>query len=85
MPTTPTELIVRGAAPEDVSVSVFEEVVLTATSPKVRALALIVNSAAGGDAPVPLRVTVLAPPPEELQEIVMVPLAAPASVGLKLT
>jgi hypothetical protein len=48
-------------------------------------LALIVNCAAGGDAPVPLRFTVLVLPVDELVEIVRVPLAAPATVGLKLT
>jgi hypothetical protein len=78
-------LIINAAVPEEVSVRVLVEVVLTATLPNASVLALKVSCADGADAPVPLRSTVIVPPVEELVEIVMAPLAAPVTVGSKLT
>jgi hypothetical protein len=78
-------LIIRAAVPEDVRVSVWVEVVFMVTLPKASVLALIVNCGVGAAVPVPLRVTVLVGPLDELLEMVMIPLAAPATVGSKLT
>jgi hypothetical protein len=76
--------MVSAAVPDEVSVNVFVVLVFTATSPNASVLALKVSCADGGDAPIPLRFTLIVLPVEELVEIVTAPLAAPATVGLKL-
>ncbi len=85
MPPEATELTVNAAVPDEVRVSVLVEAVLSVTLPKARLLALSVNCGVAAAVPVPLRLTMLLLPPEELLEIVMLPLAAPATVGSKLT
>ena len=77
---------VTGAVPAEVNVSVLVEVVLTVTSPKASVLALRVSRGdVWAEAPVPLRVTIAVLLVDELLETVMVPFAAPATVGTKLT
>ena len=78
-------MTVSGALPEDVNVSVLVEVVFTGTLPKSRLAALTVNSGLALCVPVPLSVTVVVLPLAELLEMVMVPLAVPATLGSKLT
>jgi hypothetical protein len=78
-----TEFNLRAAVPDEVRVSVLVEVVWSVTLPKASVLALKISRGVGAAVPVPLRVTMLVTPPDELLEIVMVPLTATA--GLKLT
>ena len=85
VPASITECTVRAAVPEEVSINVFVDVVFTVTLPKARLPALRFNCGVGAAVPVPLRVTALVPPLEELLETVMVPPAAPVAVGSKLT
>jgi hypothetical protein len=85
VPARPTELTVTAAVPDEVKVRVLVEVVFSVTLPKARVLALTVNCGVAAAVPVPLRLTRLVPPLEELLVIVMAPLAAPATVGSKLT
>ena len=85
VPASITECTVSAALPEEVSVRVFVDVVFTVTLPNARLPALRVSCGVGAAVPVPLRVTVLVPPLEELLETVMVPLAAPITVGSKVT
>ena len=82
VPARVVELTVNAAVPEEVSVRVCVALVLSVSLPKARVLELKVNC---GEVPVPLRVTVLVAPLDELLAMVMVPLAAPATVGSKLT
>lgn len=82
VPTRVAELTVSAAVPEDVKVSVFVDAVLTVSLPKANVLALRVSC---GEVPVPLRATVLVLPLDELLEMVIVPVAAPVTVGSKLT
>ena len=82
VPASVAELTVTGAVPEEVSVSVWVEVEFSTTLPNAIVPVLMVNR---GEVPVPLRATVDVPPLEELLEMVMVPLAAPAVVGLNFT
>ena len=84
-PASVTEFTFRGAVPEDVRVSAFVEVVLTVTLPKASVLALKLSCEVGAAFPVPLRVTALVEPVDELLDMVMVPLSVPDAVGLKLT
>ena len=82
VPVKVAELTVTAAVPEDVNVSVFVEVVLSVSLPNASVVAL---RASCGEVPVPLRATVLVLPLKELLEMVIVPLAAPATVGSKVT
>lgn len=82
VPESVAELTVTAAVPEAVSVSVWDDVVFTGTLPNAKVLELTVNC---DEMPVPLKVTFAVLPLEELLEIATVPLAAPATVGLKLT
>jgi hypothetical protein len=70
------ESTLTAAVPKEVRISGFVEAVFKFTLPKASLLALKVNSAVFAAAPVPLRLTVLALPLEELLEILKVPLAA---------
>ena len=78
-------MTVRAAVPDELKVRVLVEVVFSVTEPKATLLALNVSCGVAAAVPVPLRLTMLVPSPEELLEIVMLPLAAPATVGSKLT
>ena len=82
VPASVAELTVTAAVPEEVRISDWVEGVFRFTLPKAREPALTVSC---GAIPVPLRLTVLVLPLVELLEIVIVPLAAPAAVGSKLT
>jgi hypothetical protein len=84
-PTGVAELTVSAAVPDEVKVRVLVEVVFRVTEPKARVLALTVSCGVAAAVPVPLRLTMLVLPPEELLEMAMLPLAAPATVGSKLT
>jgi hypothetical protein len=81
-PATVTAETVTGAVPDEFRVSVCVDVAFNATLPKASVLAL---RASWAEVPVPLRLTVAVLPVDELLETVMVPLAAPATVGTKLT
>ena len=85
VPVRVAELIVTAVVPEEVNVSVCVEVVLIGSFPKASVPALRVNCGVDAVAPVPLSVTVLVLPIDELLETVMVPVAAPVTVGSKLT
>jgi hypothetical protein len=85
VPAGVAELTVRAAVPDEVRVRVLVEVVFSVTEPKARVLALTVSCGVAAAVPVPLKVTMLVVPPEESLEIVILPLAAPATVGSKLT
>ena len=82
VPAKVAELTVTAAVPEEVNVRVCVALVLSGSLPKASAPALKVSC---GAVPVPLRATVLVLPLDELLEMVIVPLAAPAAVGSKLT
>ena len=82
VPASVAELTVTAAVPEDVRFNDWVKMVFKFELPKARELVLTVNC---DDTPVPLRLTVLVLPLVELLEIVIVPLAAPAAVGSKLT
>jgi len=81
-PVIVTEFTVRAALPDDVRLRVLVEEVLRFTLPKSRVDEPTVNAAA---VPVPVRLTMVVLPEEELLEMVMVPPAAPMTVGSKLT
>jgi hypothetical protein len=74
------EFTVTGEVPVDVSVNVCVVAVFTATLPKLRLPAPIVNWGFAA-VPVPLSATNAVPPVVELLEIVICPLAVPAVVG----
>ena len=84
-PARAAELTVRAAVPDEVKVRVLVEAVFSVTDPKARVLALTVNCGVGAAVPVPVKLILLVLPPDELLKIVMVPFAAPATVGSKLT
>jgi hypothetical protein len=81
-PVMAAELIVTGAVPVDVNVSDCVVAVFTVTLPKLKVAALTVNCGLGAAVLVPLRVTRLVLPPDELLPIVIWPLAVPVVVGL---
>ena len=85
VPARVAELTVTAAVPEEVNVSVCVEVVLSVSLPKARVLELRFNCGLGAVTPVPLSVTALVAPLDELLLMVMVPVAAPVVVGSKLT
>jgi hypothetical protein len=84
VPVRVPELIVRGAVPEEVTVSerAFEEP--SATLPKLSVLALRVMRAALAT-PVPVRLTTEVAPVVELLTTVNLPVRPPTVVGLKVT
>ena len=82
VPVIDAPLMVTGAVPDEVSVTGWLTVVPTGSSPKLTLLALSVNC---GVVPVPVRLTMAVLPLDELLEMVIAPLAAPATVGSKLT
>ena len=83
-PETFMELTTRAAVPDEVSVSVLVAPVFTFTLPKLMELALSVRVEVAAGVPVPLRAITSVLPPELLLYTVIVPLAPPAAVGLKL-
>ena len=76
---------VTGAVPVDVSFKANVMDVPTGSLPKFRVVALRVITGLAGCVPVPLSATVWVVPLEELLAMVMLPLAAPATLGSKLT
>lgn len=85
LPATVTELTVSAALPDEVNVSALVELVFSETLPKSILAALNVSFGLAICSPVPLSATVVVLPLPELLEIVMVPLAVPATVGSRLT
>lgn len=77
-------LTVTGDAPVDVRVTDSVSAVPTGSLPKLTLLVLKVRTGFALS-PVPLRLTVNVLPVDELLEMVIVPLAAPATVGSNLT
>jgi hypothetical protein len=84
-PEIAAELTVRGEVPVDVSTRGNDFAVFTVTLPKARLAELTVNCGLAAAAPVPLSATVVVFPPVELLLTVILPLAAPAAVGLNCT
>lgn len=85
VPVRVAELTVTATDPEEVNVSVCVKVVLSGSLPKASVAALRVSCDVDAAVPVPLRVTVLVVPLDELLEMVIVPVAAPVTVGSKVT
>ncbi len=85
LPATVTELMVSVAAPEELKVNVLVEEVLTTTLPKLSAPGLADSCGVAGVVAVPLRRTVVEMPVDESLEMVMAPVAAPATDGVKVT
>ena len=83
-PVMADALTVTAEVPVEVRVTDFVIGVPTASSPKPRLLVLKLTTRLE-EVPEPLRVTVAVPPVLELLEMVIEPLAEPATVGLKLT
>jgi hypothetical protein len=81
-PEIEAELTVTGEVPVDVSTKGNVLVVFTVTLPKARLAELTVNCGLAAAAPVPLNATVVVLPLVELLLTVILPLAAPAAVGL---
>ena len=75
----------RTAVPEEVSVSALVDAVFNVTLPNARESVLSVNCGVAAVVPEPLRATTIELLIGELLEIAMVPLAAPVTVGSKLT
>jgi hypothetical protein len=84
VPVRLAELTVTAVLPVEVSESDCVAAVPTGSSPKLRVVLLKVSTGSG-EAPVPLRLTVLVLPLEELLEMLSVPLVALSTVGWKLT
>ena len=84
-PARVTEFTRSAAVPEEVNVNVLVTVVFTVTLPKASVLALNVSCGVSAAVPVPLSATLLVGPLDELLEMAMVPLAAPVTLGSKLT
>ena len=85
MPANPAALTVTGELPVEVRVTGNLTGVLSGSLPKLKLVVLNVSTGLVGLVPVPLRLILLVLPPDELLKIVMVPFAAPATVGSKLT
>jgi len=85
VPLIVAELIVTGAVPVELKVSVCVVDVFTVTSPKLKLPALTVNCGFGAATLVPLKATVVTLPVDELLLMVSVPFAAPVAVGLNCT
>ena len=89
MPPTVNAVTVTGAVPDEFRVSDCVVVVFSITLPKASVPALRVNwgevwAGVWAEVPLPLRLTIAVLLEDELLETVMVPLAAPATVGTKL-
>jgi hypothetical protein len=84
-PVMAAELTVTGDVPVDVRVNDCVVAVFTVTLPKLRLVALTVNCGFVAAVPVPLRVTAVVPPVDELLLIVIWPLAEPVAVGRNCT
>ena len=84
-PVNPAALTVTGEVPVEARVTDNVMGVLTGSLPKLKLVVLNVSMGLAGLVPVPLRLTVFVLPPDELLEIVMVPLATPATVGSNVT
>ena len=85
MPANPAALTVTGELPVEVRVTGNLMGVLSGSLPKLKLVVLNVSTGLVGLVPVPLKLILLVLPPDELLKIVMVPFAAPATVGSKLT
>lgn len=83
-PVMVAALTVTAEVPVEVRVTDFVIAVPTEESPKLRLLVLKLNTGLV-EVPEPLRLTVAVLPVLELLEMVIEPLAAPATVGMKLT
>jgi hypothetical protein len=79
------ELTVTGEVPVEVKVNDCVVAVFTVTLPKLRLVALTANCGFVAAVPVPLRVTAVLPPVDELLLIVILPLADPVAVGRNCT
>ena len=84
-PARVTEFTLRAAVPDEVSVSVLVEVVCRVTSPKASVSVLKLSRGVGSAVAIPLRLTVLVAPLDELLEMVMAPLEGPVMLGAKPT
>ena len=84
-PATLAAVTVTAEVPVDVRVIGKVTGVPTGSSPKVKVVVLKVSTGFVGLVPLPLRLTVVVLPVKELLETVVVPLADPATVGLKPT
>ena len=85
MPANPAALTVTGELPVEVRVTGNLMGVLSGSLPKLKLVVLNVSTGLVGLVPVPLKLILLVLPPDELLKIVMVPFAAPATVGSKPT
>jgi hypothetical protein len=85
VPANPAALTVTGVLPVEVRVTGNLMGVLNGSLPKLKLVVLNVSTGLVGLVPVPLKLILLVLPPDELLKIVMVPFAAPATVGSKLT
>ncbi len=84
-PDAVTELMVSAAVPDEVNVSGLVEMVLAVTLPKLMEPELRVRVGAAAVMPVPLSATAVELLEAELLAMVTVPVAAPATLGSKLT
>ena len=81
-PDSVTDCTVTGISPDDVRVRLLVELAFRSTSPKPRVAELTLSCEA---LLLPLRLTVLVGPVEELLEMLMIPVASPGMLGSKLT
>src|SRR5215472_14853187 len=84
-PASVTELTVTADVPEDVSVNESFEFVFRVTFPNASAPELTLKFGELEEIPVPFSDTVLELPLDESLEMLILPLAVPATVGLKST
>ena len=84
-PVIAAEVTVTGDVPVDVNVNDFVVDVFTVTLPKFRAASLTANCGLVAVVLVPLKITTVVAPVEDLLLIVIWPLAAPALVGSNCT
>lgn len=84
-PLIVAEFTATGAVPVEVSVMDCVAVVFTVTPPKLRFVVLTVSCGFGAATPVPLSVTTVELPVEELLLIAIWPLAEPVAVGRNCT
>jgi hypothetical protein len=84
-PVMVAALTVTGEVPVEVRVTGRVTGLPTGSSPKFKPVELMVSTGLVGLVPVPLRLTTIRPLAYEVLTMWMAPLAAPATVGLKLT
>jgi len=84
-PASATEFTVSAVLPDEVRVSVWTEIVLMATLPKSKLMALAVSCGDGSGVPVPVRVILLVLPVFESLEMATVPVVNPLTAGSKET